>query len=99
MKNFLLPLALAAVVSTAAANDLTLKYDRPAEFFEETLVIGNGNLGAIIYGGIKEDRLSLNDITLWTGEPETAVTTPDAYKAIPQIRAALDRAREREERQ
>ncbi|MCI8999335.1 MAG: glycoside hydrolase family 95 protein [Muribaculaceae bacterium] len=91
MKNFLLPLALAAVVSPAAANDLTLKYDRPAEFFEETLVIGNGNLGAIIYGGIKEDRLSLNDITLWTGEPETAVTTPDAYKAIPQIRAALDR--------
>lgn len=83
-------LAVAAFV-TATANDMTLKYDRPAEFFEESLLIGNGNLGAIIYGGIKQDRLSLNDITLWTGEPESGVTTPDAHKYIPEIRAALDR--------
>lgn len=70
---------------------LTLHADRPAQFFEETYVIGNGNIGAIIYGGIGEEKISLNDITLWTGEPETGVTTPDAYKAIPEIRAALDK--------
>ncbi len=70
---------------------LSLKADRPARFFEEAYVIGNGNLGAIIYGGVGEERISLNDITLWTGEPEKGVTTPDAYKAIPEIRAALDR--------
>ncbi|MDE7349918.1 MAG: glycoside hydrolase family 95 protein, partial [Muribaculaceae bacterium] len=35
-------------------------------------------------------RISLNDITFWTGEPDTAVYSPGAYKAIPEIRAALD---------
>lgn len=93
MKNILLPLALGLAVgsSAVAKTPLNLRYDRPAEFFEEALVIGNGNLGAILYGGTAQDRLSLNDITLWTGEPEKSVTTPGAYKAIPEIRAALDR--------
>ena len=45
-----------------------LHYDRPAEYFEEALPIGNGTIGGIIYGGTKCDRISLNDITLWTGE-------------------------------
>ena len=69
-------MALAAIVLCvmASANDLTLRYDRPAQFFEEALVIGNGNIGATVYGGINRERISLNDITLWTGEPETGVT-------------------------
>ncbi len=94
MKNTLLALGLGiAAVFAAGAKDkgLSLHYDRPAKFFEEALIIGNGNLGAIIYGGTAENRISLNDITLWTGEPERGVTTPDAYKAIPEIREALDR--------
>ncbi len=70
---------------------LRLTYDRPAEFFEESLVIGNGHLGAIVYGGAHKDRISLNDITLWTGEPDKQVFSPDAHKAIPEIRAALDK--------
>ena len=49
-------------------NSLTLHYDRPAEYFEEALPIGNGTQGAMVYGGMRQDRLSLNDITLWTGE-------------------------------
>lgn len=77
--------------SVSAGNRLQLHYDRPAEFFEEALVIGNGNIGAVLYGGVKEERLSLNDITLWTGEPEREVSSPDAFRAIPEIRAALDR--------
>lgn len=93
MKNILLALAvgLAAGASASAESSLRLHYDRPAEFFEEALVIGNGNLGAILYGGTAQDRLSLNDITLWTGGPETEVYSPEAYKAIPEIRAAIDR--------
>ncbi|MCR4765543.1 MAG: glycoside hydrolase family 95 protein [Bacteroidaceae bacterium] len=69
---------------------MSLHYSRPATFFEEALVIGNGNLGGIIYGGTRIDKVSLNDITLWTGEPEREVTTPDAYKALPEIRQLLD---------
>ena len=74
-----------------AQENLVLHYNRPAEFFEEALVIGNGTMGAILYGGTDKDVLSLNDITLWTGEPDRKVTTPDAYKAIPEIRALLDK--------
>lgn len=70
--------------------ELKLQYDRPADFFEEALVLGNGTMGATVYGGCGEDRISLNDITLWTGEPEREVTTPDAWKAIADIRALLD---------
>lgn len=84
-------LGLSPFGTSATDTGLRLWYDKPAEYFEEALVIGNGRLGAIIYGGPETDRLSLNDITLWTGEPEGEVTTPDAYKAIPEIRAALAR--------
>lgn len=71
--------------------NLKLNYDRPAEYFEETLVIGNGTMGAIVYGGTTRDVISLNDLTLWTGEPDREVTTPDAYKSIPKIREMLDK--------
>lgn len=73
------------------ANPLTLVFDRPADFFEESLLIGNGSQGAIIYGNPLCERISLNDITFWTGGPDTAVYSPGAYKAIPEIRAALDK--------
>lgn len=69
---------------------LVLKYNRPAAYMEEALVIGNGTMGAIIYGGTDKDVISLNDITLWTGEPDREVTTPEAHKAIPEIRTLLD---------
>lgn len=95
-KNLITALALACIPSgmlTAHEKpaDLTLRYDRPATYFEEALVIGNGTLGAILYGGTEREIISLNDITLWTGEPEREVTTPDAYKAIPTIRELLDK--------
>ena len=72
-----------------ASNSMVLHYNKPADYFEESLVIGNGNLGASIYGGVKENRISLNDITLWTGEPEGEPFSPDAYKNIKSIREAL----------
>lgn len=81
---------LALLCATANAGNLTLSYDRPAQFFEEALVIGNGNIGATVYGGIRQERISLNDITLWTGEPEKGVTTPGASARIPDIRRAID---------
>lgn len=83
-------LAVACATAFAATAGNVLKYNRPANFFEEALMIGNGTLGAIVYGDQRGERLSLNDITLWTGEPEKGVTTPDAFRAIPEIRAALD---------
>jgi alpha-L-fucosidase 2 len=68
-----------------------LWYSRPAVFFEEALPVGNGRMGAMIYGGIREERLSLNDITLWTGEPVKADQNPEAFRHLPAVREALFR--------
>ena len=70
--------------------ELCLRYDRPAEYFEEALPLGNGRLGAMVYGGVAEERISLNDITLWTGGPVPADEELPDGKWIPEIRAALE---------
>ena len=90
LTSILTPAAIAIYSMTVSAATPTIFFDRPADFFEETFVIGNGTQGGIIYGNPSRERISLNDITFWTGEPDTAVYTPGAYKAIPEIRAALD---------
>lgn len=72
-------------------NHLILHYGQPATFFEESLPIGNGQLGALIYGGIANEHISLNDITLWTGSPDLEPWTPDAYKHLSTVRALLDK--------
>ncbi len=83
--------AFALLAPPAFADSLVLKYNRPADFFEEALPIGNGNLGALIYGRTGLERISLNDITLWTGEPEKNERTEGAAQKIAAIREALDR--------
>ena len=90
LTTFLASATAAISAINAAAATPTIYFDRPADFFEETFVIGNGTQGGIIYGNPSRERISLNDITFWTGEPDTAVYSPGAYKAIPEIRAALD---------
>ena len=78
------------LMTTAAVMAQTLHYDKPATYFEEALVIGNGTMGGIVYGGTQTDRISLNDITLWTGEPcNMNIYSPEAHKTIPAIREAL----------
>lgn len=73
----------------AAQSNHVLWYKQPADFFEESLVLGNGKIGATVFGGVLSDKIYLNDITLWSGEPVNANMNPDAYKNIPAIRAAL----------
>ena len=88
-KRLITVTALCLVVMGKACAQ-TLHYNKPAEFFEEALVIGNGTMGGIIYGGTEQDKISLNDITLWTGEPcNMKIYSPDAHKSIPAIREAL----------
>jgi alpha-L-fucosidase 2 len=66
-----------------------LSYNQPAEFFEESLLLGNGKMGATVFGGVNFDKIYLNDITLWSGEPVNTNMNPEAYKNIPAIREAL----------
>ena len=46
-----------------------LTYDRPAEYWQEALPLGNGSLGAMVFGGAFEEKISLNHDTLWSGRP------------------------------
>jgi alpha-L-fucosidase 2 len=68
---------------------LKLWYDQPARYFEEALVLGNGQQGATVFGGIATDKIYLNDLTLWSGEPVDANMNSQAYKNLPAVRKAL----------
>lgn len=90
MKTTILSLSLLASASAAVAQTpLMLWYDRPAKYFEESLPLGNGRLGALVYGGAETDSLFLNDITMWTGKPSDRTADPDAWRNIADIRKAL----------
>lgn len=71
------------------SKNYTIWYDKPAEIWEEALPIGNGRLGAMCFGGIHEEKLQLNDVTIWSGEPQPNSDRTDAYKKLPEIREAL----------
>jgi len=88
-KLYLLVMLFSPKLALAQSNT-TLWYNRPAEYFEETLVLGNGKNGASVFGGVASDQIYLNDITLWAGEPVDPYMNPDAYKHIPVIREALN---------
>ena len=91
MKQLFLVVALVfcAFCHVYSQHPMRLWYDRPAQYFEESLPIGNGRLGALIYGGTDSCLIYLNDITLWTGKPVDRNEGAGAAQWIPQIREAL----------
>jgi alpha-L-fucosidase 2 len=73
------------------AASLVLRYDRPAASFEEALPLGNGRIGAMVYGAAGRERILLNDATLWTGGPIDPAENPKAKEFLPKVREALFR--------
>ena len=73
----------------------TLWYRRPAGRWVEALPLGNGRLGAMVFGGVADERLQLNEDTLWDGYPMNE-TSPEALKALPEVRRLLFRNKNRE---
>ncbi len=65
-----------------------LWYGQPARAWNEALPVGNGRLGAMVFGGPAEERLQLNEATLWTGGPYDPVVK-GAAGALPEIRRLL----------
>ncbi len=72
----------------AAAEPLVLHYTRPAAEWVEALPVGNGRLGAMVFGGIHQERLQLNEDTLWAGGPYEPIN-PDALAALPEVRRLI----------
>jgi len=65
-----------------------LRYTKPAASWEEALPIGNGRLGAMVFGRVAQERLQLNEDTLWAGSPYNP-DNPAALTALPEVRKLL----------
>jgi len=66
-----------------------LWYADPASYFEEALPLGNGRIGAMVYGGIPFEHILLNEETLWAGGPVDPEMNPGAKAFLPKVREAL----------
>lgn len=84
----LVPQVAAAQTRPTASNDLTLWYREPAIEWTEALPLGNGRLGAMVFGGVARERLQLNEDTLYAGAPYQPAN-PDGPAALPQIRKLI----------
>ena len=83
-KLSLLALAGALVLSACTEespkdNDQRLWYDAPATTWLEALPLGNSRMGAMIYGGVQEDEIQLNEETFWSGGPHDNNSTTSRY--------------------
>jgi alpha-L-fucosidase 2 len=91
MNKLVLSLSFLTLTLHSHAQQLPMRlwYSEPAERFEESLPIGNGKLGAMIYGSPDTNIIHLNDITFWSGKPVDLSVDEDAHRWIPEIRKAL----------
>ena len=72
-----------------------MKYDRPAAEWNEALPVGNGRMGAMVFGRPAGERLQLNEDSLWYGGPRDR-NNPDAAKVLPEIRRLIFEGKPRE---
>ena len=75
-------------MTTQNRNKLELWYEKPAETWKEALPVGNGRLGAMIFGGLPQERIQLNEDTLWSGGPKDW-DNPGALHWLSKVRAAI----------
>ena len=74
---------------------MKLRYSQPAKEWTEALPVGNGRLGAMIFGDPAQERLQFNDDTLWTGEPHE-YQHEGAAQHLPAVRKLLFEGKQRE---
>jgi alpha-L-fucosidase 2 len=83
-------LTVVAFHPTFAVAQLSLKltYDKPAEQWTEALPVGNGRIGAMVFGGTEDERLQINESSLWGGGPHDYVA-PDSNAHLDEIRSLI----------
>ncbi len=94
-KKYLIVIILLLSVKIAVTQDLKLWYNKPAVKWTEALPLGNGRIGAMVFGGLEQDRIQFNEETLWTGEPRN-YSRPGAYKYLDSIRQLLFDGKQKE---
>jgi alpha-L-fucosidase 2 len=89
LTSLAMSLSLATQTSADSAdNSLTLWYRQPAAQWADALPLGNGRIGAMVFGGIEHERIQLNEDTIWNGRKRDRVN-PEAAKSLPEVRRLL----------
>ncbi|MGH7969163.1 MAG: glycoside hydrolase N-terminal domain-containing protein, partial [Limisphaerales bacterium] len=79
---------LFAATQIGSPPEKTIWFDSPATNFTESTPLGNGRLGAMLFGGLDEERIILNESSVWSGSRQDA-DRPDAYRVLPEIQKLL----------
>jgi len=94
MKSKLLPIVLAIFllsityrhsVAQSQPSGMKIWFNHPADSWNDALPVGNGRLGAMIFGGVEKEHLELNEASVWTGEPRWDAN-PLALKSLSEVR-------------
>ncbi len=89
IKKFLLIILFGFPLAAVCQSNLKLWYQQPATTWTEALPLGNGRIGAMVFGGVKQELIQLNESTLWTGGPARTNVNPNAYANLLLTREAL----------
>lgn len=73
---------------------LVLWYRKPADKWTDALPVGNGRLGAMVFGGLTDERIQLNEDTLWSGVGPREWNNPDAKQHLPEVRRLVLQAKD-----
>lgn len=101
MKKYIVSILSILLTSQLSAQQTALKlwYNKPSgNVWENALPVGNGRLGAMIYGNVEQEIIQLNEATVWTGSPHRN-DNPDALAALPAIRKLVFEGKQKEAQQ
>jgi len=87
-KNFLFLLTFGVTVAFSQSNEYKLWYNKPAQVWTEALPLGNGRLGAMVFGNPAVEQIQLNEETIWAGSPNSNAN-PLALEYIPKVRELI----------
>src|SRR5690606_32057819 len=95
-KFFTILLVCLTGIGYAQNSQLKLWYEQPSgEVWTDALPIGNGRLGAMVYGNVEQELIRLNEHTVWSGGPNRN-DNPDALNALPEIRKLIFEGKQKE---
>jgi alpha-L-fucosidase 2 len=81
-------ISLSPVVNCQKPSGMKIWFNKPAETWNDALPVGNGRLGAMVFGNVENERLEINEESVWTGQ-ERWDANPDALKNLPKVRQLL----------
>lgn len=91
IRKYMLSLGVMSVacLSVSANHGMSIRFDNPAKEWVEAFPVGNGRLGAMVFGGVDKELIQLNEETLWSGRPVDLNPNPEAITYLEETRKAL----------